>query len=169
MLMKTSSEHKMRRRGTVCALATLFFLPGFACGEADDGGAEDSADGALDSSTSSSASASTAADDSSSSSTGADDTSGTDTSGTDASGTDASGTDTSGTDTSGTDTTGNSGNCGEYPAGPYNWYDNSVVPPDTMLPAKYGPDGAETVLSMADVHAMCEEVKSLVFVFGAND
>ena len=164
MLMKSSNEHKMRRRGTVCALATLFFVPTFACGEADDGGAEDSAEGALDSSTSSGADASTAADDSSSSSTGADDTSGTDTSASD-----TSATDTSGTDTSGTDTTGNGGNCGEYPAGPYNWYDNAVVPPETMLPARYGPDGVETTLNMADVHAMCEEVKSLVFVFGAND
>ena len=65
---------------------------------------------------------------------------------------------------------GDPGNgCGPYPAGPYKWFDNGVVPPDTTFPAKYGPDGQEIMLSMQEVHDNCEEVKALAFVFGAND
>ena len=71
-------------------------------------------------------------------------------------------------DTTGDGDTGGSG-CGPYPGGPYQWYDNGVVSPDTTLPAKYGPDGMETTLTMSDVHDNCEEVKSLIFAFGAND
>ena len=71
-------------------------------------------------------------------------------------------------ETEDTETTGTS-NCGEYPAGPYQWYDNGVVDPNTTLPAMYGPDGELTTLSMAEVHANCEQVKSLVFAFGANN
>jgi len=61
------------------------------------------------------------------------------------------------------------GDCGPYPEGPYNWYDNNVVPPDSAFPAMYGPDGEEVTLTMADVHANCKEVKALAFAFGAND
>ena len=67
------------------------------------------------------------------------------------------------------DTDTDSDDCPGYPAGPYYWYKNYTVPWDTEFPAKYGPDGPETVLNMCDVWENRESVKALVFAIGTSD
>ena len=56
--------------------------------------------------------------------------------------------------------------CGPYPDGPYAWAPGSIVPPDTVFPARYGSDGLDSSISMAELHENCEEVRSIVFVYG---
>ena len=57
--------------------------------------------------------------------------------------------------------------CDCYPEGPYKWFEGSVVSP-VDFPAIHGSGGAETTLDMCEAHLGGGQVKSLVFVVGAN-